>query len=781
MPMIDHAKTATRLNSGGPLHGKTHDGEACLEHAFGDVVLFDDGTDGVAFRLGGEVAFLDVGGDAHLAALLQRAGGEQFGDPVDESTHLGRQVAVVQIDHGNRHWYRLPLRQDFDQAAVFEVRLNHVQRRLHQAKTLQRAGDVGVAVVDGQLAGHLHLDGFAIHHEVPVDGATGAAGEIMHRLVALQIVDGVRHALPLEIDGRTAGHCLEGADATRHHARILQIADANHAVDGFLHHVDGAVAHAHDQFDVGVFGIEVAQIGQQQQATNRGRHVDAQTTLRTARDIAERGLGLIDLGQDTHATLVIGGAVRRQTDAARSAIEQTHLQQTFQSLHDRGHRGARQIEIVGGARKAVGVDHGRKDLHCLKSVHLILPGNGNSTPITVCDCFATTINVLFLLPICHLLPPSPGFFRLWRANSKIVKNRDSIGSTLFFIKLIRLFYAHCSNTANSVVEFDAFIRSHAVAHNPLQLSESGFNGRHHIMAVHTPSGSSNAGDNDNNENHGSSASTVSDFTVPGPLGRIPVRLYQPLSVAGASKKAALLPLVLYFHGGGFVAGGLDDADLQARYIAQHSHAVVLSVAYALAPAKPFPAAPEDAYAAACWAVKNAAELHIDPSRMAVAGDDAGGNLAASLTMIARDRCALPFAAQVLISPMLDPSMTLLGDARRLNSDTTAETCAAAYRQYLPQTMQRLHPYAAPLEASRLAGLPPAYIATAGCDVLHTEAEKYASSLIRAGVHTQVARFAGITHGALRTHIPLLKEIVEFLRRRFSVSGTGPTNLAFQPS
>lgn len=316
--------------------------------------------------------------------------------------------------------------------------------------------------------------------------------------------------------------------------------------------------------------------------------------------------------------------------------------------------------------------------------------------------------------------------------------------------------------ANSVVEFAGFIRPHAVAHNPLQLSESGVNRRPKIMEVQ----------------QSTEVSSVSNFAVPGPIGRIPVRLYQP---AGDLRSGALLPLVLYFHGGGFVSGGLDDADLQAQYIARHSHAVVLSVAYALAPDKPFPAAPEDAYAAACWAVKNAAQLHIDSSRIAVAGDDAGGNLAASLTMIARDRCAVPFAAQVLISPMLDPSMTLLGDAQRLNSDTTAADCAACYRQYLPQTMQRLHPYAAPLEASRLAGLPPAYIATAGCDVLHTEAEKYASSLIRAGVHTQVARFAGITHGALRTHIPLLKEIVEFLRRRFSVAATGPSNLAFQPS
>lgn len=302
-----------------------------------------------------------------------------------------------------------------------------------------------------------------------------------------------------------------------------------------------------------------------------------------------------------------------------------------------------------------------------------------------------------------------------------------------------------------------------MSHNPLHFSESGVLRRPDIMQASRPP-------------------QISNFTVPGPIGRIPVRLYQPQEDAGAAAAATPpLPLVLYFHGGGFVAGGLDDADTQAQYIARHSGAVVLSVAYALAPAKPFPAAPEDAYAAAIWAVKHAAELHIDPKRMAVAGDDAGGNLAASLTMITRDRCGAPLAAQVLISPMLDPSMTLLGDAKRLRSDNNAESCAACYRQYLPQTMQRLHPYAAPLEASRLAGLPPAFIATAECDVLHQEAEKYAASLIRAGVHTQVARFAGITHGALRTHLPLLKEIVEFLRRRFGVLGAGSSNLRFQPS
>ncbi|MFL9924766.1 alpha/beta hydrolase fold domain-containing protein [Herbaspirillum lusitanum] len=283
---------------------------------------------------------------------------------------------------------------------------------------------------------------------------------------------------------------------------------------------------------------------------------------------------------------------------------------------------------------------------------------------------------------------------------------------------------------------------------------------------------------------GSHPLDIRNFFVPGPLGRIPVRLYTPAQEAGTRKK---MPLVMYFHGGGFVGGSLDDADATAGFIARYSSSVVLSVGYALAPAKPFPAAPEDAYAAAVWACTHADEIRADVSRMVVAGDDAGGSLAASLTMMTRDRCGKPLAAQVLISPMLDPSMRLLGDANHLKSDLTAEKCAASYRQYLPQTMQRMHPYAAPLEVSRLAGLPAAFIATAERDVLCQEAEKYAAALIRAGVPTQVSRFAGITHGALRTHLPLLKEIVNFLRCRFARAlgddhnNTDYIPFAFQPS
>ncbi len=252
--------------------------------------------------------------------------------------------------------------------------------------------------------------------------------------------------------------------------------------------------------------------------------------------------------------------------------------------------------------------------------------------------------------------------------------------------------------------------------------------------------------------------------LPGPLGPLTVRIYQPLD--GASPA----PGILYLHGGGFVAGGLDEADFPARQIAEQTAALVLSLAYSLAPGKPFPAAPEDAYAALCWLHRMAPALNVDPARLAVVGDDAGGNLGAALALIARDRNCDALAAQVLLGPMLDPSMTLLGDAERLRSDLQPQTCAQRYAQYLPGSVERLHPYAAPLACRRLQGLPPAYIATAKCDVLHREAEQYAAALIAAGVPTQITRF-DVKHEELPRHAPLLAEVSAFLRYRLASQAT----------
>jgi len=258
---------------------------------------------------------------------------------------------------------------------------------------------------------------------------------------------------------------------------------------------------------------------------------------------------------------------------------------------------------------------------------------------------------------------------------------------------------------------------------------------------------------------GGTALEVTAVQIEGHAQEIPLRLYRP------AKKTAL-PVLLYFHGGGFTKGSIDQADFAARYFAEHLPALVVSVGYSLAPRFPFPAAPEDAHRAALWVQMRARAFGGNSRKIGVAGHDAGGQLANCLAFIARDRGDVQIVAQALFGPMLDPSLTRLGDEKRLGSDITARECAACYRAYLPQASQRMHPYAAPLESSRLAGLPATLIATAQNDVLHVEAEKYASSLIDAGVQTQVVRFPSVSHAALADHPPALQEAVRFFQWRF---------------
>ncbi len=252
---------------------------------------------------------------------------------------------------------------------------------------------------------------------------------------------------------------------------------------------------------------------------------------------------------------------------------------------------------------------------------------------------------------------------------------------------------------------------------------------------------------------------VSDVEIEGHSQDIVLRLYRRPDKTG-------LPVVLYFHGGGFTRGSLADADFAARFLAERLPALVVSVDYSLAPAHPFPAAPEDAYRAARWVEARARAFGGSPRRIAVAGHDAGGQLANCLAFMARDRGDVSLAAQVLFGPMLDPSMTRMGDERQLASDITAKDCAASYRAYLPQPSQRMHPYAAPLESSRLAKLPATLIATAQNDVLHVEAERYAARLIEAGVLVQVIRYPDVCHAELGGFAPALQEAVRFLTCRF---------------
>jgi acetyl esterase len=259
---------------------------------------------------------------------------------------------------------------------------------------------------------------------------------------------------------------------------------------------------------------------------------------------------------------------------------------------------------------------------------------------------------------------------------------------------------------------------------------------------------------------------IGDVAIDGYQQRIGLRLYRPRHALQT------VPIVVYFHGGGFTEGSLDDADAAARALAEQTPAWVVSVGYSLAPAYPFPNALKDGYLAAQWARAQAHRYHADPHRIGVAGHDAGGNLATCLTMLARDRGEFAFGAQALLAPLLDPSMTRLGDEARLSSDVDLRACARCYMAYLPEVQQRLHPYAAPIESKRLAGLPPVLVASAEHDVLHVEAERYAAALISAGVDTEITRHRNVSHYGLASDPQALTDLAAFFRRRLASGKAG---------
>jgi acetyl esterase len=237
---------------------------------------------------------------------------------------------------------------------------------------------------------------------------------------------------------------------------------------------------------------------------------------------------------------------------------------------------------------------------------------------------------------------------------------------------------------------------------------------------------------------------VEDRTVPGPDAEIPVRVYRP---AG---DAALRPGVVYFHGGGWVICDLDSHDGACRRLTNAVDAVVVSVDYRLAPEHRWPAAAEDAYAATRWVAEHAAELGIDPARLAVAGDSAGGNLTAVVAQMARDRSGPPLAFQLMVYPVTDVSAGRMDYAsKRENAVGYFLTNAQMewYRdQYLAADREGEEPYVSPVRAESLAGLPPACVVTAEMDPLRDEGEAYAAALEAAGVPVTTYRAPGMFHG-----------------------------------
>jgi acetyl esterase len=235
---------------------------------------------------------------------------------------------------------------------------------------------------------------------------------------------------------------------------------------------------------------------------------------------------------------------------------------------------------------------------------------------------------------------------------------------------------------------------------------------------------------------------VEDRAIPGPDGPIPVRIYWPSADTG-------LRLVAWFHGGGWVRGSIDSpqTDPTCRLIANGARAVVVSVGYRRAPEHRFPAAAEDCYAATTWAAEHAPDLGADAGRLAIGGSSAGGNLAAAVALMARDRGGPALRHQSLVYPITDHDFETA--SYRANADGYVLTRASMiwyWDQYVPGAADRDDPYVSVLKARSLKGLAPAHVITAEYDPLRDEGEAYAAELRAAGVPVSSTRYDGQIHG-----------------------------------
>ena len=233
--------------------------------------------------------------------------------------------------------------------------------------------------------------------------------------------------------------------------------------------------------------------------------------------------------------------------------------------------------------------------------------------------------------------------------------------------------------------------------------------------------------------------SVENLMIEGPAGAIPVRIYRPSAVTA--------PVHVHFHGGGWVIGDLDTHDRDCREICVGADCIVVAVDYRLAPEYIFPAAPEDCYAALCWAAGNLDNLGASLGPVSVGGDSAGGNLAAAVALMARDRNGPAIAMQLLIYPVTDAKME--SQSYRDNADgylLSRTMMSWFWDHYCPDLALRANPLASPITAEDLSGLPPALVMTAEFDPLRDEGEAYAERLMAAGVDVEVRRFEGLVHG-----------------------------------
>ena len=234
---------------------------------------------------------------------------------------------------------------------------------------------------------------------------------------------------------------------------------------------------------------------------------------------------------------------------------------------------------------------------------------------------------------------------------------------------------------------------------------------------------------------------VSDCKVPGPSGDIPVRVYWPVN------RSEPLPVLVYFHGGGWVIGDLETHDPVCRWLSVRAQCVVVSVDYRMGPEHKFPAAVDDCLAVTEWVLSAGKLTNVDSARVAVGGDSAGGNLAAVVAHELRDSGTAPLSYQLLIYPATDltraeASQTELAEGYRL----TGTLMEWFIYHYLNKTEERMNPKASPLFFEDFSGLPPALVITAGFDPLRDEGLRYNEKLVSAGVQTKYLCYEGMIHG-----------------------------------
>jgi acetyl esterase len=261
---------------------------------------------------------------------------------------------------------------------------------------------------------------------------------------------------------------------------------------------------------------------------------------------------------------------------------------------------------------------------------------------------------------------------------------------------------------------------------------------------------------------------LKDIVIRGHRSDITLRLYKP-------ERKPPLPILLFFHGGGWVFGNLKNYESFCTQIVNLSSSAVVSVDYGLAPEHKFPEPVEDCYSALMWILENGDKYGLDPSRLIICGDSAGGNISAAITLMARDRGILSIGHQVLIYPAVDlssfdyESFKLFGTGNLLDT----KDMPLAIERYLNSKDECLDPYVSPILAKDFSNLPPAYVITAGYDVLRDEGHAYALKLVKAGVLVAIRCYKEFMHGfftmdAISDAVrPAIVETAEFLKKVFN--------------